>query len=287
MAVRIATGIVAHIGGSEGFAIGCRSRHNFTRNIGRRFLLYKAINFVPGPRSGKGKKRRSWIWSYFVKGTDMCVCKICATELKNNKNSTGNLIRHIKLKHQNIYKTLRLETDALTLENLDINPEAVQDPLAESSEAHKNSGVVDYYKNAVHELDIQCYDEDGNDISNENMKIIGDDKEWVWQLVSNEPEEESYKCFMCDQNFDKTLDHEKDLTKIYDHMNSDHGVISAVQIISDEGVTDTSLSNDECKELNKDNEISVQLEIQEDIEIEDSNLEMANIKIIMEKTENH
>ncbi|GBP78799.1 hypothetical protein EVAR_65308_1 [Eumeta japonica] len=48
MAVRIATGAVAHIGGSEGFAIGCRSRHNFPRNVGRRFLPYKAMNLFPG-----------------------------------------------------------------------------------------------------------------------------------------------------------------------------------------------------------------------------------------------
>ncbi|GBP54345.1 hypothetical protein EVAR_38580_1 [Eumeta japonica] len=53
MAVRIATGAVAHIGGSEGFAIGCRSRHNFPRNIGRRFLPYKAINLFPGRVLGK------------------------------------------------------------------------------------------------------------------------------------------------------------------------------------------------------------------------------------------
>ncbi|GBP07519.1 hypothetical protein EVAR_4861_1 [Eumeta japonica] len=44
MAVRIATGAVAHVGGSEGFAIGRRSRHNFPRNIGRRLLPYKALN---------------------------------------------------------------------------------------------------------------------------------------------------------------------------------------------------------------------------------------------------
>ncbi|GBP27561.1 hypothetical protein EVAR_18756_1 [Eumeta japonica] len=51
--VRIATGAVAHIGGSEGFAIGCRSRPNFPRNIGRRFLPYKAMNLFPGRVPGK------------------------------------------------------------------------------------------------------------------------------------------------------------------------------------------------------------------------------------------
>ncbi|GBP34452.1 hypothetical protein EVAR_25055_1 [Eumeta japonica] len=53
MAVRIATGAVAHIGGSGGFAIGCRSRHNFPRNIGRRFLPYKAMNLFPGRVLGR------------------------------------------------------------------------------------------------------------------------------------------------------------------------------------------------------------------------------------------
>ncbi|GBP48169.1 hypothetical protein EVAR_27555_1 [Eumeta japonica] len=53
MAVRIVTGAVAHIGGSEGFAIGCRLRHNFRRNIGRRFLPYKAMNLFPGRVLGK------------------------------------------------------------------------------------------------------------------------------------------------------------------------------------------------------------------------------------------
>ncbi|GBP37616.1 hypothetical protein EVAR_34653_1 [Eumeta japonica] len=48
MAFRIATGTVAHTGGIEGFAIDCRSRHNIPRNISRRFLLYKAMNFFPG-----------------------------------------------------------------------------------------------------------------------------------------------------------------------------------------------------------------------------------------------
>ncbi|GBP71908.1 Carnosine N-methyltransferase [Eumeta japonica] len=46
--VGIATGAVAHIGGSEGFAIGRRSRHNFPWNIGRRFLPYKALNLFLG-----------------------------------------------------------------------------------------------------------------------------------------------------------------------------------------------------------------------------------------------
>ncbi|GBP13800.1 hypothetical protein EVAR_8017_1 [Eumeta japonica] len=53
MAVRIATGTVAYIGGSEGFAIGCRSRHNFPRNIGRRILPYKAMNLFPGRVLGR------------------------------------------------------------------------------------------------------------------------------------------------------------------------------------------------------------------------------------------
>ncbi|GBP85256.1 hypothetical protein EVAR_92023_1 [Eumeta japonica] len=53
MAVRIATGAAAHIGGSEGFAICCRSRHNFPRNIGRRFLPYKAMNLFPGRVLGR------------------------------------------------------------------------------------------------------------------------------------------------------------------------------------------------------------------------------------------
>ncbi|GBP57146.1 hypothetical protein EVAR_33389_1 [Eumeta japonica] len=48
MAVRITTGAVAHIGGSEGFAIGRRSRHNSPRNIGRRFLPYKVMILFPG-----------------------------------------------------------------------------------------------------------------------------------------------------------------------------------------------------------------------------------------------
>ncbi|GBP16644.1 hypothetical protein EVAR_19432_1 [Eumeta japonica] len=53
LAGRIATGAVSHIGGSEGFAIGCRSRHNFLQNIGRRFLPYKVMNLFPGRVLGK------------------------------------------------------------------------------------------------------------------------------------------------------------------------------------------------------------------------------------------
>ncbi|GBP49335.1 hypothetical protein EVAR_27037_1 [Eumeta japonica] len=53
MAVRIAAGAVAHIGGSEGFAIGCRSRHDFPQNIGRRFLPYTAMNLFPGHVLGR------------------------------------------------------------------------------------------------------------------------------------------------------------------------------------------------------------------------------------------
>ncbi|GBP59714.1 hypothetical protein EVAR_48683_1 [Eumeta japonica] len=53
MAVRIAPGAVAHTGRSEGFAIGCRSRHNFLRNIGRRFIPYKAMNLFPGRVLGR------------------------------------------------------------------------------------------------------------------------------------------------------------------------------------------------------------------------------------------
>ncbi|GBP51870.1 hypothetical protein EVAR_88575_1 [Eumeta japonica] len=53
MAVRIATGAVAHIGGSEGFATGCRSRRNFPRNISRPFLPYKAMNLFPGRVLGR------------------------------------------------------------------------------------------------------------------------------------------------------------------------------------------------------------------------------------------
>ncbi|GBP82908.1 hypothetical protein EVAR_66584_1 [Eumeta japonica] len=41
------------VGGSEGFAIGRRSRHNFPRNIGRRFLPYKAMNLFSGRVLGK------------------------------------------------------------------------------------------------------------------------------------------------------------------------------------------------------------------------------------------
>ncbi|GBP88469.1 hypothetical protein EVAR_103743_1 [Eumeta japonica] len=48
-----ATGAVSHIGGSEGFAIGCRLRHNFLQNIGRRFLPYKAMNLFPGRVPGR------------------------------------------------------------------------------------------------------------------------------------------------------------------------------------------------------------------------------------------
>ncbi|GBP30183.1 hypothetical protein EVAR_94491_1 [Eumeta japonica] len=53
MAIRIATGAVVHIGGSKGFAISCRSRHNFPRNIGRRFLPHKAMNLFPGRVLGR------------------------------------------------------------------------------------------------------------------------------------------------------------------------------------------------------------------------------------------
>ncbi|GBP30217.1 hypothetical protein EVAR_94525_1 [Eumeta japonica] len=53
MPVGIATGAVAHIGGSEGFAIGRRSRHNFPQNIGMRFSPYKAMNLFPGHALGK------------------------------------------------------------------------------------------------------------------------------------------------------------------------------------------------------------------------------------------
>ncbi|GBP07574.1 hypothetical protein EVAR_2720_1 [Eumeta japonica] len=53
MAVGIATGAVAHIGGSGGFAIGRRSRHNFPKNLGLRFLPYKDRNLFPGRVLGK------------------------------------------------------------------------------------------------------------------------------------------------------------------------------------------------------------------------------------------
>ncbi|GBP77408.1 Protein crumbs [Eumeta japonica] len=53
LAGRIATGAVSHIGESEGFSIGCRSRHNFLQNIGRRFLPYKVMNLFPGRVLGK------------------------------------------------------------------------------------------------------------------------------------------------------------------------------------------------------------------------------------------
>ncbi|GBP41552.1 hypothetical protein EVAR_20359_1 [Eumeta japonica] len=53
LAGRIATGAVSHIGGSEGFSIGCRSRHNFLQNIGRCFLPYKVMNLFPGRVLGK------------------------------------------------------------------------------------------------------------------------------------------------------------------------------------------------------------------------------------------
>ncbi|GBP53456.1 hypothetical protein EVAR_17531_1 [Eumeta japonica] len=53
LAGRIATGAVSHIGGSEGFPIGCRSRHNFLQNIGRCFLPYKVMNLFPGRVLGK------------------------------------------------------------------------------------------------------------------------------------------------------------------------------------------------------------------------------------------
>ncbi|GBP70535.1 hypothetical protein EVAR_47918_1 [Eumeta japonica] len=53
MAVRIVIGAVALIGG----AIGCRSRHNFPRNIGRRFLPYKAMNLFPGRVLGKFREQ--------------------------------------------------------------------------------------------------------------------------------------------------------------------------------------------------------------------------------------
>ncbi|GBP65494.1 hypothetical protein EVAR_38833_1 [Eumeta japonica] len=38
---------------SEGFAIGCRSHHNFPRNIGRRFLPYKVMNLFLGRVLGR------------------------------------------------------------------------------------------------------------------------------------------------------------------------------------------------------------------------------------------
>ncbi|GBP53171.1 hypothetical protein EVAR_28513_1 [Eumeta japonica] len=56
LAGRIATGAVSHIGGSEGFSIGCRSRHNFLQNIGRRFLPYKVMNLFPGRVLGRGER---------------------------------------------------------------------------------------------------------------------------------------------------------------------------------------------------------------------------------------
>ncbi|GBP69253.1 hypothetical protein EVAR_56797_1 [Eumeta japonica] len=52
MVIKIAPGAVAHKDGSEDFAIGRRSRHNFPRNIGR-FLPYKAMNLFPGRFLGR------------------------------------------------------------------------------------------------------------------------------------------------------------------------------------------------------------------------------------------
>ncbi|GBP52045.1 hypothetical protein EVAR_97515_1 [Eumeta japonica] len=57
VAGRIATGAVSHIGGSEGFSIGCRSRHNFLQNIGRRFLPYKVMDLFPGRVLGKCREQ--------------------------------------------------------------------------------------------------------------------------------------------------------------------------------------------------------------------------------------
>ncbi|GBP84544.1 Aldehyde dehydrogenase, mitochondrial [Eumeta japonica] len=51
--VGIAAGAVVHIGGSKGFTIGRRPRHNFPQNIGRRLLPYKTKNLFPGRVLGR------------------------------------------------------------------------------------------------------------------------------------------------------------------------------------------------------------------------------------------
>ena len=46
------------------------------------------------------KKRSSWVWFYFKRlSSNLAQCKLCRKNL-HSCNSTGNLSRHLKIKHK-------------------------------------------------------------------------------------------------------------------------------------------------------------------------------------------
>ncbi|GBP52288.1 hypothetical protein EVAR_9200_1 [Eumeta japonica] len=71
------------------------------------FLFYAIAtlrNYLHSEVKRRKPKPRSWIWDYFtrVSGT-LAQCKICSRNICHGGNATGNMNRHMKMLHKDVY----------------------------------------------------------------------------------------------------------------------------------------------------------------------------------------
>ncbi|XP_073952633.1 uncharacterized protein [Choristoneura fumiferana] len=66
----------------------------------------------------KKAARRSWVWSYFkrLSGTQ-AQCKLCNRNISHGGNATGNMNRHIKMIHKEVYTTADLDIGKIADDN--------------------------------------------------------------------------------------------------------------------------------------------------------------------------
>ncbi|XP_063367503.1 uncharacterized protein LOC134655922 [Cydia amplana] len=170
------------------------------------------------------KAHRSWVWSYFKKlsGTQV-QCKLCNRNISHGGNATGNMNRHIKMIHKEVYTK-------------------VAGGLAK---AHR-SWVWSYFKK-LSGTQVQCklcnrnISHGGNATGNMNRHIkmihkevytkVADENSWVWKVFESD-EDDFYSCKICQFKCNKYANIDKSVLCILKHLKADHGVVSGDQIIT-------------------------------------------------------
>ncbi|CAB3235361.1 unnamed protein product [Arctia plantaginis] len=216
-------------------------------------------------RESTGPRKRSWVWKYFDKLSNIIYrCRLCNVVLSIKGCNSNNMNRHVRTRHPLVFKsevTKRERVDSVHVITSEMDtPYAIKteeiyasdkdyEEISESpSQKLRRSWIWSYF-DRVSSTQAQCklckrhICHGGNATGNMNRHLKMIHKKtacsydqslttWVWK-VFEDSDDDFYTCKICQFKCLKHTDIEKSMEAILNHLKVEHGVVSGDQIITE------------------------------------------------------
>ncbi|XP_013137652.1 PREDICTED: uncharacterized protein LOC106102657 isoform X1 [Papilio polytes] len=218
-------------------------------------------------------RRRSWVWKYFKKLSNIIYrCTLCNVVLSIKACNTNNMNRHVRARHPNIYKTevgTRLDSDSEIPTEMDIpvSQSTQQIKVEDSSLIVEETDMDDAYYEALGQKQRRswvwsyfnrvsktlaqcklcnrniCHGGNATGNMNRHLKMVHHKTggEGSFTIEDNSwvwkvfdcMEDDFYSCKICQYKCMKFEDMERNVGCIMEHLKIEHGVVSGDQIVID------------------------------------------------------